>query len=166
MMGMAISARMILLLAFVMCSAAGLRADDANKDLLALAYGETIYVPAFSRILTHENRRQPLASTLVVHNVDPSNSIKLTSVRYYDESGALVRNFLDEPHILIPFASKDFLTELSETQGGVGANYIVEWEAKNPTLGPIAEAVMIGGTGTHGISFTSRGRVIARRSRP
>lgn len=166
MTAVAISARLMLLLAFVMSAAASLRADDTSKDPLAVAYGETIYVPAFSRIFTDEKRSQPLASTLIVHNVDPSNSIEVTNVRYYDQAGALVRNLLDEPHTLAPYASTDFLTELSDTRGGVGANYIVEWRANLPVLSPIAEAVMIGGTGTHGISFTSRGRVIARSTSP
>ena len=166
MTAVAISARLMLLLAFAMSAAASLRADDTSKDLLAVAYGETIYVPAFSRIFTDEKRSQLLASTLIVHNVDPSNSIEVTSVRYYDQAGTLVRNLLDQPHTLSPFASTDFLTELSNTQGGVGANYIVEWRAKLPVLSPIAEAVMVGGTGTLGISFTSRGRVIARSTGP
>ena len=161
-----ISARLMLLLAFVMSCVAGLRADDTRKDVLTVAYGETIYVPAVSRIFTDEKRRQLLASTLIVHNVDPSNSIELISVRYYDQAGILVRNLLEEPRTLAAYASTDFLTELSDTRGGVGANYIVEWRSTKPALSPIAEAVMIGGTGTNGISFTSRGRVIARRSEP
>ena len=126
------------------------------------ARSEIVYVPAYSHIHTHQKIRQALASTLVVHNVDPKVTINLYSVRYHDRDGRLVKDFLTDPAALQPFQSSSFLTQISETAGGVGANYIVEWRASECALPPVIEAVMIGGSGTHGISFTSPGRVIAR----
>lgn len=126
------------------------------------ARSETVYVPAYSHIHTHQKIRQALASTLVVHNVDPQVTIDLVSVRYHDRDGKLVKEFLTDPTTLQPFQSNSFLTPISETAGGVGANYVVEWRASECVLPPVIEAVMIGGSGTHGISFTSPGRVIAR----
>lgn len=123
---------------------------------------ETVYVPAYSHVHTHQKLRQALASTLVVHNVDPKIAIDLISVRYHDRDGRLVRHFLTDPTTLQPFQSSSFLTPISDSEGGVGANYIVEWQTAGCALPPVIEAVMIGGSGTHGISFTSSGRVIAR----
>ena len=48
--------------------------------------------------------------------------------------------------------------------GGSGANFIVEWTATQPVTVPIIEAVMIGTQTQQGISFTSRGQVIAERA--
>lgn len=123
---------------------------------------EIVYVPAYARIHTHEKIKQPLASTLVVHNVDPIVTITLTVVRYHDQDGKILREFLAKPMTLQPFQSGSFLTQISETSGGIGANYLVEWQSQNPALSPVIEAVMVGGSGTQGISFTSRGRIIAR----
>lgn len=128
------------------------------------ALSETVYVPAYSHIHTHQKVRQALSSTLVVHNADPGVDIELLSVRYHDRDGKLVRAFLDAPVMLKPFQSSSYLTQISESAGGVGANYIVEWRAAKPAISPIVEAVMIGGSGTQGISFTSPGRVIAREA--
>lgn len=126
------------------------------------ALGETIYVPAFSHIHTHKQRSQSLASTLVVHNTDPGQSITVSEVTLYDEAGEQVRSFPDTPRVLEPFASANFLTEITDDRGGIGANYLVVWTSEEPTCSPIALTVMIGGSGTHGISFALKGRVISR----
>jgi hypothetical protein len=128
------------------------------------ALSETVYVPAYSHIHTHQKVRQALASTLVVHNADPEVEIEVLGVRYHDRDGKLVRAFLDDPVTLKPFQSSNYLTQISESAGGVGANYIVEWRAAEPAISPIIEAVMIGGSGTQGISFISPGRVILREA--
>ena len=140
----------------------GVASADDSRSLIR-AYAETIYVPAYSHVFISQNMRQPLASTLVVHNVDPKRAISLISVRYHNQAGALLREFLDEPRELQSFASSNFLTVINDDAGGVGANYIVEWEAKEAAISPTVEAIMIGGSGTHGISFSSVGRVIDRR---
>jgi hypothetical protein len=134
----------------------------ADADSLDRVNGETIYVPAFSHILTYEKRREPLASTMVFHNVDPKESIFLRSVTYHNQAGEALKSFLTEPVELVPFESSSFLTELNDTSGGVGANYVVVWSAPNPSLSPIAHAVMVGGSGTQGISYVTDGRVIER----
>lgn len=124
------------------------------------ATSETIYIPALSRVHTHENRRQPLASTVVVHNIDPSTTISISRVSYHDDDGEVVADLISTPEDVGPFASASFLTALDDDRGGIGANYIVEWESDQPSCSPIAIAIMIGGTGTHGISFALEGRVI------
>jgi len=151
----------VIAVAVSLCAPASAQ-EAANVCTRAVA--ETVYVPAFSRIHTHARQRQPLASTLVVHNVDPQVSISLTSVAFYDEAGGLVQTLLEAPVELTPFASANFLTEMSDSSGGIGANYLLEWTSDRAACSPRALAVMIGGTGTHGISFSVEGHVIARKS--
>ena len=124
---------------------------------------EKVYVPAYSHVLTTKGLRQPLASTMVVHNVDPKITISITSVDYFDSDGKKLKSFFNEPITLGPMAAQHFLVPINENKGGFGANYLVEWMSREPTLPPEIEAVMIGGSGTLGISFTSTGRVIDRR---
>ena len=127
--------------------------------------GEVVYVPVYSHIYQGEMAdRQPLSSTLAVHNVDPSKSIQLTSVRYSDHSGTQLKDYIDDPRSLGPFESANFVVDIRDDQGGVGANFIVEWQADEKVVSPIVQAIMSGGTGAQGLSFVTEGKVI--RTRP
>jgi hypothetical protein len=129
-----------------------------------LRIGEVIYVPVYSHIFQGDNAsKQPLSSTLVIHNVDPSEPIQVTSVRYYDHSGAEIREYTDEPLTLGPLGSANFVVDIGEDRGGIGANFIVEWQAEKTLVSPIVQAIMSGGTGTQGLSFVTQGKVIAIR---
>ncbi|WP_422385146.1 DUF3124 domain-containing protein [Roseibium album] len=138
-------------------------AAASAQDVTEKVLGETIYVPAYSRIFSYPNRSDLLATTLAVHNVDPDTTLTLTRVDYHGEDGKLLRSLLEAPFELAPLQSKTVLIPINDTSGGVGANFIVVWTAGKPTLGPIAEAIMTSGSGGPGPSFTSRGRVIARQ---
>ena len=133
------------------------------QDLLEKVLGETIYVPAYSRVFSHPNRSDLLAATLAVHNVDPSTSLILKSVDYHDEDGTLLRSVLEKPVELAPLQSKTVLIPINDTSGGVGANFLIVWTSDQPALSPIAEAIMTSGSGGPGPSFSSRGRVIERK---
>jgi len=147
--------------------AAGLPADGADVGKpasLQPRVGEMIYVPVYSHILQGDKgSKQPLSSTLVIHNVDPKKSIQVTSVRYYDHSGDQIKDYTDDPLTLGPFASASFVVDIREDRGGVGANFIVEWDANEKVVSPIVEAIMSGGVGTQGLSFITEGRVIESR---
>ena len=138
--------------------------DSTTMESPALRIGEVIYVPVYSHIFQGDKAsKQPLSSTLVIHNVDPSKPIQVTSVRYYDHSGAEIKEYIDEPRMLGPFASANFVVDLGEDRGGVGANFIVEWQAEQTLVSPIVQAIMSGGTGTQGLSFVTQGKVIEIR---
>jgi hypothetical protein len=64
-------------------------------------------------------------STLVIHNVNPSESILITGVRYYDHSGTQLKDYIDAPLSFGPFASASFVVDIGDDRGGVGANFIV-----------------------------------------
>jgi hypothetical protein len=138
--------------------------DSTTMESPALRIGEVIYVPVYSHIFQGDKAsKQPLSSTLVIHNVDPSKPIQVTSVRYYDHSGAEIKEYTDEPLALGPFASANFVVDIGEDRGGVGANFIVEWQADDTLVSPIVQAIMSGGTGTQGLSFVTQGKVIEIR---
>lgn len=131
--------------------------DDKSKIVI----GQTIYVPVYSHIY-YENQKKviDLSATLSIRNTDLSNSIIITSVRYYNTEGKLIKQYLDRPGELDSLASTDFVVEKTDTSGGSGANFIVEWIAQKNVSEPIVEAVMINAASNQGISFVSTGRVI------
>lgn len=126
-----------------------------------IAMGQTIYVPVYSHIY-HEDRQKilNLAATLSIRNTDLTNSIIITSVRYYDSNGKLVKQYLDRPIQLDALASDDFFVNRTDTSGGFGANFVVEWIAQTEVSEPIVEAVMIATESQQGVSFVSPGKVI------
>ena len=139
-------------------------AEVASPQEGNIVAGQTVYVPACSHVYTADNG-QPLnlASTLFVRNVDQGRSIILTRVQYVDSGGKALRQFLTKPLKLDPMASMDFFVKESDTTGGASPSFLVEWVASEPAIDPIVESVMIGTSGTQGISFTGAGRVIGSR---
>ncbi len=139
-------------------SSAPLRTLGATP--LQIATGQTVYVPIYSHIYAGGGKDLPLESTLSIRNTDASTSIIVNSVRYYGTDGKLLNEYLDEPVILNPMASIDFLVEAREMSGGVGANFLVEWIAEERVSMPIIEAVMVGGNANQLASFVRVGRPI------
>jgi len=126
-----------------------------------IAMGQTIYVPVYSHIY-HQDRQEifNLAATLSIRNTDLTAPIIITSVRYYNSDGKLVKQYLEQPIQIDALASTAFYLNRNDTSGGVGANFIVEWVAQTEISQPVVEAVIIGTDFQQGISFISPGRVI------
>jgi hypothetical protein len=123
--------------------------------------GEQIYVPIYSSIFYHDSKRTiDLAATLSIHNVDPDHSIIVTRVDYYDTKGKLLRKYLAKPQTLGAFETVNFVVEKTDTAGGTGANFLVEWKASPQALPPLVEALMVSLAANQSVSFTTQGRVI------
>jgi hypothetical protein len=130
-----------------------------------VAAGQTIYVPAYSSVLTADRAsRFNLAVTLSVRNTDPAHPIVLNSVRYYDEDGRPVRDELKAPLRVGPMAAAEFFVTEGDTRGGVSASFLVEWVAERRVSPPVVESVMVGTASTQGVSFVCPGRVLADRA--
>ncbi|MBF0098306.1 MAG: DUF3124 domain-containing protein [Magnetococcales bacterium] len=123
-------------------------------------------MPVYSAVL-HGNLNKDgkpseilLSSMLSVRNTDPKFRIMLTSVKYYDTHGKVLREHLAAPRTLDPMGSVDYFVEHKEREGGTGANFVVRWRAERPVNQPIMETVQIYHWGTVAQSFVSRGQVI------
>jgi len=106
-----------------------------------------------------------LSATLSIRNTDLTNPTIITSVRYYDTDGLLIRQEVDHSLVLKPLASTSFFVAADDTRGGSGANFIVEWVAETTVSEPVIEAVMISTSSSQGISFVSPGKVLEQRGR-
>jgi len=126
-----------------------------------LSQKQTVYVPVYSNVYSGPRKRPlQLEATLAIRNTDPSATLRITAIDYYDTAGKLVRRHLKRPQTLGPLASADVHIEERDVSGGFGANFIVRWEADRIINTPVIECVMIGATGGQGISFVSPGQEI------
>ena len=131
---------------------------------VALVSGQSVYVPAYSDIFFADTERTwDLAVTLAIHNTDADNPITITSARYYDTDGNLVTEYVEEAITLNPWATTSVVIERTDKSGGVGANFIVDWEANGKVSEPVIETVMVSTSGTQGLGFTGPGRVIDQK---
>lgn len=136
-------------------------AVDTVDVLIDGAAVQTVYVPIYSHIYHQDGSREfNLTATLSIRNTDPEHPIVITAVRYYDSAGRLIQRYLEQPNELLPLASQSFVVEERDKAGGVGANFIVEWQAGVHVSSPIIEAVMISTASSQGISFVTRGQVV------
>lgn len=131
------------------------------EDNFPLSNGQMVYVPAYSHIYMGD-REQPflLAVTLSIRNTDPSTSMTVSRVGYFDSEGRLLREYMQHPLVIKPFSSTRIVIKESDAEGGSGASFHVRWHAEKAINQPIIESIMIGTKSQQGISFTSRGQVI------
>jgi hypothetical protein len=123
--------------------------------------GETLYVPIYSSIFSlSSSRTYDLTATLSIHNIDLTNSIKVTKADYYNTSGQLIKSYVEKALILKPLQTLQLVIKENDTSGGTGANFIVDWVSESEASSPIVEAVMISTKAQQGISFTTTGKVI------
>ncbi len=100
--------------------------------------------------------------TLSLRNASATDSLLIERVDYLDTTGALVRQYFDEPRTLAPMGTAEIILPDRDRRGGTGAKFLVDWAGPAASPGPVAEAVMIGLHGTQGLSFVSPGRPAAR----
>lgn len=129
-----------------------------------LSKGQLVYVPVYSHVYYGDYERKILLTGILsIRNTDPTHAITIVKADYYDSDGKLIKSYLSQPLTLKPMASTRFIVKESDTKGGSGANFLVEWQAETEVNEPIIEGVMIGAAAQQGISFTSRGKAIKKR---
>jgi hypothetical protein len=148
---------------FLLIFSAGiLRPAAGIADDIRLSAGQTVYVPIYSHIYSGiKGRPFDLAATLSIRNTDPKYPISIVAVKYYDTAGKLVKEYMEVPIKLNALASTRYIITEGERAGGSGANFIVIWKSDKMVNPPIMEGVMIGTQSGQGISFVSRGQVVA-----
>jgi len=77
-----------------------------------------------------------------------------------------LRSFTAKSILLKPLESIEYVIEDAEDKGGAGASFILEWGGNKNSNQMLIQSVMIGTTGQQGISFTAKGEVINRTTKP
>ena len=113
-----------------------------------LSAGQSLYLPVYSHLYHGEfNSRtgkpsETLVSTHVsIRNTDPKLAIRVNSARYYDTEGKLLREYLPSPKSIPPFGTHELFVPRSDSSGGSGANFVIDWSAERPANPPVVEAL-------------------------
>lgn len=123
-----------------------------------MAYEDIVYVPIYSDIyLDATNQNALLAATLSIRNTSIIDSIFISKIDYFNTDGDLVRRYLSNQISLKPMATVNYVIEREDESGGAGANFIVHLSAKNASVKPLIQAIMIGQNGNKGFSFSTDG---------
>jgi hypothetical protein len=125
--------------------------------------GTIVYVPVYSSLhlgVSAKAQTVELAATVSVRNTSSVHPITLQWVRYYDSLGKKVRDYLEQPAVLPPLGSVEFVIQRADTAGGPGANFLIRWNGPADIDEPLIEAVMLSQEVNLGVSFTSRGRMV------
>ena len=129
----------------------------------ALSKGQTVYVPVYSNVFAAPKEVAiHLANTLTIRNTDIHNAIRVTTADYYDTKGALIRKFYLKPVTLAPLETTYVYLSERDQEGGIGANFIVRWQAAKEVNAPIIECLMVG---TQGRAFVSPGQIIKEETK-
>jgi len=130
-----------------------LKYTDKNKQ----QYQDTVYIPIYSDIYSeHRLKTILLTSTLSIRSTSLTDTTYINSIDYYDTNGNLVNSYIERTLILGPMQSIDYVIDKDDVSGGVGANFLVTWGADKDTK-PLFQAVMVGTSGQHGLSFVVDG---------
>jgi hypothetical protein len=124
-----------------------------------LAASGSFYVPAYSSVSMSQGRlRADFSVTLSIHNASEMMPLVLNRVAYFDTAGNMVESYLKAPVALKPFSTVEVFIPASDTRGGTGANFVVDWAASGEIAEPVVEALMIGSLANGHYAFISQGR--------
>jgi hypothetical protein len=133
----------------------------------ALTRGQTLYLPVYShvwygdRVVDGKYPLKNLVSALVsIRNTSLKTPIRVVSARYYSTTGTLLTEYLAAPQLVPPMGTLELFVERQESEGGSGANFIIEWDSEALTNPPIVEAVHADIKGHQTLTFVTSGRQI------
>ncbi len=133
----------------------------ATNDNSQKLSGQLVYVPIYSSIYNqYEGNLLHMTAILSIRNISPKEEIIVKKIEYYDTNGKLIKKYINKPFSLGKMSTKDFVIAENDLEGGTGANFLIEWDAKEKVSIPIIEAIMLGNLGTKGFSFSSRGKEV------
>jgi hypothetical protein len=150
------------LVALVLFSSGG-TASAAVK----LVKGQTVYIPSYSNVISGPPiyMMVPLRANLVIHNTDPSQAITIVRIDEYNTEGQKVSSYLTAPVTLNPLGAMRVVVKESKKEAeGLGANFIIQWQAEKKVNEPIIECLIIGSLGAQGFSFATQGRIIQEQA--
>ena len=127
-----------------------------------LVKGQTVYIPSYSNVISGPPiyMTVPLLANLVIHNTDPSQAITVARIDEYDTEGKKVSSYLTAPVVLNSMGAMRVVVKESKKEAeGLGANFIIQWQAEKKVTEPIIECLIIGSLGAQGFSFATQGRV-------
>ena len=116
------------------------------------------YLSVYPQIYSlDEHRTHDLTVTVSLRNTSLSDSAYISSARYFDTHGDLIRSYFDAPIYISPMETVEIVLKETAQEGGTGANFIFDWAILPNSNEPLFESVMISTAGQQGLSFTAQG---------
>lgn len=134
----------------------------------ALSNGQTIYLPIYSHLYHGDLDRggkpgETLTSAHIsIRNTDSTSSLKVTTARYYDTGGKLLKEYVPVPRSIPPLGTLELFVPHTDVSGGSGANFIIAWTADNPINPPLVEALHADIRASRSVVFITSGRVLKK----
>lgn len=153
-------------IAVTLLSALFLSLPAAAQEMAPPVKGQLVYLPVYSHIYHGNldrkgNPDKVLLSALVsIRNADPKRPIRVTSARYFNTEGKMVREFVTAPRVVPPFGTVELFVERHDESGGSGANFAITWEADVAVNAPVIEAVHAAIEGGRSLMFSTAGTPI------
>jgi hypothetical protein len=149
----------VFLLIMVMIMGLSLVTGSAQGEV-KLVKGQSVYMPCSTSYMAGDHSFN-VKATIFIHNTDPNQSINIVKMDFYNTSGKLVEQYLQQPLKLNPSAAtyihvKNHLTG----KEGMAAHFVIQWQAETKVVEPLMRTLMLGSAGTRGYSFTTQPRVV------
>lgn len=117
----------------------------------------TSYLSVYSQIYSEtEHQTHNLTVTVSMRNTNV-DTVFVTSAKYYNTHGKLVRTYFDYPIQLNAMETVEIIINEVDKEGGTGGNFIFDWAIPNNDSMPLFEAIMISTSGQQGLSFRTEG---------
>ena len=139
------------------------------QELPPLVGTQTLYLPIYSHFYngTPDKDGKPAEALTSAHvsirNTDNRTGLQVTSARYYDTNGKLIRDYVPTPKSVPPMGTLELSVPHTDVTGGSGANFIIVWSAESPINPPIVEALHADIRASRGVAFMTTARVIRSR---
>ena len=152
------------LLALLILALGGVSSATAADDI---SLGQTLYLPVYShvwhgdRVISGKYPLKYLVSALIsIRNTSLKTPIRVISARYYNTEGKLLKEYLPKPSTVGAMGTLELFVEREDSEGGSGANFVIQWDAAVPTNPPIVEAVHANIKGSQSLTFITSARAI------
>ncbi len=138
----------------------------AAQEALPASKGQLVYLPVYSHVYhgSLDRKGNPgkvlLSALISIRNTDPRRAIRVTSARYFNTEGKLLRELVPVARAIPAFGTLELFVEQHDESGGSGANFSINWDAETPVNPPVIEAVHAAIEGARSLLFTTTGRPI------
>lgn len=130
---------------FILALLLGINSAKAAEEL---SQGQILYLPIYSHIW-HGNKivdgkypvKSQVSALVSIRNTSLKTPIRITTARYYSTDGKLLKEFLPKPVEIGAMGTLELFVERKESEGGSGANFIIQWDAASTTNPPVVEAI-------------------------
>lgn len=132
----------------------GMSTSYASPTGVTLYSWQSLYLPIRMQLYygdpnprTGKPSEIALSAQVSIRNTDPRASLQVTSIRFYNAEGRLLRDFLVKPQSVPPLGTYELYVPRPDAPGRSGTNFIIEWNADRPVNPPLVEAAHSDGRG-------------------